>query len=112
MNLIKILVLLLTTFVISGCMTANQGAFIPATYIEDPGQAGTMLGEVTGQSRQRWFLYLIPIGDAPSTQQAIAAAKAQREGTRYLTDVIIEERTEWQFGYSEQVIEVNAIAYR
>ncbi|WP_246036996.1 hypothetical protein [Thalassotalea litorea] len=95
-----------------GCSTANPGIFVSSSYIANPDKAAHFLGEVQGESRQRWILYLIPMGDAPSTQQAIINAKQQISGTRFLADVSIDDRTEWGFGYSEQIIIVNAQAYR
>jgi hypothetical protein len=96
-----------------GCTTANHGAFATATYVEPKAKIEhQLLGGVVGESRQTWFLYVLPVGEAPSTRAAIADAKAQLSGTRYLADMSVDDRTLWKVGYSEQVIRVEADAYR
>jgi hypothetical protein len=58
------------------------------------------------------ILYLFPLGPAPSTDEAIKSAKDQYEGTKYLTDVSIDDRIKWEIGYSVQSITVDAMAHR
>lgn len=50
--------------------------------------------------------------EAPSTAEAIQAAKDQYEGTKFLTDISIDDRTEWEIGYSIQCITVEGLAHR
>ena len=57
-------------------------------------------------------LYLFPLGKAPSTAEAKQAAREQYEGTKFLTDISIDDRTEWYFGYSIECIAAEATAYR
>ncbi|QDP02795.1 hypothetical protein [Thalassotalea sp. PS06] len=99
-------------FSIAGCATSNPGVFVDTSYKPSVDSNEEYLGDVQGESRQRWILYLIPIGDPPSTHEAITKAKQQIKGTRFLADISIDEKTDWSFGYSEQIIIVNAQAYR
>lgn len=104
---------LLLLFLVSGCATSNHGTFVNSTYIEKAPQVSSqVLGNVRGESRQAWFLYIFPIGESPSTNQAILDAKSKIEGIAFLTDVSIDDRTHWKFGYSEQVIQVDAVAHK
>lgn len=107
---IIILCLMITTM-LYGCATSTPGSFTASSYVQNPNANSQFLGEVTGLSTQRWILYLIPVGEAPSTHQAIENAKQQISDTRFLTDISIDERTDWNFGYSEQIIVVSAHAY-
>ena len=98
--------------VLSGCATGGlNGTFVPQTYIDDESNIkGESLGSVSGESSQTWFLYLFPVGDAPSTGNAIQDAKNQINGTEYLSDVSIDNRILWKLGYRELVITVDAEA--
>ena len=110
----KILYFALSAFLIlTGCFTGFHGSFVPSTYIggEDPSNS-EQIGPVIGQSCQKRVLYLFPAGSSPSTAEAIQSAKDQHKGTKYLTDVSIDERTEWEIGYSRQCIIVQATAHR
>lgn len=95
--------------VLSSCATSKHGNFIESSY-DDVGKESAILGEVTGESKQTWFLYVFPIGKAPSTSDAINDAKSKIKGTRFLTDISIDDRMYWKIGYGEQVIKVKAIA--
>ena len=98
---------------LTGCATATHGNFVPATHVEPEGtQAGDYLGKVVGESSQTWALYLFPVGEPPSTIEAIEDAKSRFAGTRYLTDMAIDNRFIVKFGYSLRVIKVEANAYR
>ena len=98
---------------LSGCTTSNHGSFVTSSYIESGDKnKGEFAGKVVGESTQTWVLYIIPIGDAPSTSNAINDAKSKIEGTKYLTDISIDDRTYWKFGYSRWVIKVDANAYK
>jgi hypothetical protein len=57
-------------------------------------------------------LYLFPVGPGPSTAEAIKSAREKYADTKFLTDVSIDDRTEWAFGYSVECITVEATAYR
>ncbi len=99
-------------FIFTGCTTANHGTFVPSTYVQKEADVrGKMIGEVTGVSSQTWVLYIFPLGKAPSTSKAISDAKSKYEGTKYLTDLSIDDRIYWGVGYSQQVISVEAKAY-
>ena len=103
----------IATLWLAGCTTATHGNFVTSTYMEPQGApVGDFLGKVAGESSQTWALYLFPMGDPPSTQDAIEDAKAQLAGTRYLTDMAIDNRSIVKFGYSLRVIKVEANAYR
>lgn len=108
-----LLIYLTVLLLISGCSTANHGTFVTSTYHDEPSQGGgILLGEVTGESSQTWFLYIFPLGGAPSTSKAIADATAKFADTAYLTDLSIDDRTHWGVGFSHQVISVEAKAYK
>ena len=100
-------------FFLWACTTGFHGSFVPSTYIgsEDAANYG-QISRVKSQSCQTRVLYLFPIGLPPSTAEAIKSAKEQYEGTKYLTDVSIDDRTEWEIGYSRQCISVEGIAHR
>ena len=96
-----------------GCNTGFHGSFVQNTYIyEEDGINSELIGPVTGQSCQTKVLYLFPLGPAPSTDEAVQFAKDQYEGTKYLTDVSIDDRVKWEIGYSIQCITVEAMAHR
>ena len=96
----------------ASCTTARHGSFIPSSHI-DPGHSrGESLGMVTGVSTQPWLLYLLPNGPAPSTDDAIQDAMSKHPGTKYLTNISIDDRTNWKIGYHEEVIRVQAEAHR
>lgn len=98
---------------LSSCATSNHGSFASSTYIDPITKPVYQeVGTVIGASKQTWFLYVFPIGESPSTAEAISDAKSKIFGTRFLTDITIDDRTYWKFGYSEQVIEVKATAYK
>ena len=105
--------ILSTLLLLAGCNTGFHGSFASNTYIpaEYSGNSDR-IGPVTGQSCQTKVLYLFPLGPAPSTDEAIQSAKDQYEGTTYLTDVSIDDRINWEFGYSVQCITVDAMAHR
>ena len=77
----------------------------------EEGAAGQPLGEVRTESCQTLALYVLPMGDAPSTRDAINAAKLVHPGTRYLADVSIGSITYWRVGYSIACVSVDATAY-
>lgn len=110
----KILYLSLSALLfLTGCNTGFHGSFSPNTYSSDEDNAGSEnIGPVEGQSCQIRVLYFFPYGSAPSTAEAIQAAKKQYEGTKYLTDISIDDRTEWGIGYSKQCITVEGFAHR
>ena len=111
MSKLKILIYMAALVVLSSCATSNHGSFVPSTYqSRDDGTGNKTCQKVTGESKQTWFLYLLPMGPAPSTDEAISDAKSQMNGARYLTDLSIDDRTYWRLGYSEQVIETKAHA--
>jgi hypothetical protein len=49
---------------------------------------------------------------APSTNEAVESAKSQYEGTKYISDVSIDDRIEWKIGYSIQCITVEGTAHK
>lgn len=110
---IKLYISISAILLLSACSTAFHGSFVPSTYVSS--EDGTNFGQagpVKGQSCQIKVLYLFPIGSATSTAEAIQSAREQYEGTKYLTDISIDDRTEWAFGYSIQCITIEATAYR
>ncbi|WP_417347031.1 hypothetical protein [Ferrimonas sp.] len=56
-------------------------------------------------------LYLLPMDEPPSTQQALKAAKQVIPGTHFLVDISIDDETLWHFGYARQCIVVQATAW-
>lgn len=109
-QLLKISLLLFPLWITS-CATSNYGSFVASSYIE-PGVENELLGTVEGESRQTLILYLFPQGDAPSIKQAVRDAKSKIPGTKFLTDIAIDDRTDWGFGYSERIIRIEAKAYK
>ena len=109
----KILYFGISVFLIlTSCTTAHHGSFVPSTYSGNYNGPNSMqIGRVMGQSCQIMVLYVFPLGPAPSTDEAIQSAKGQNEGTKYLTDISIDDRTEWKIGYSRQCITVEGIAH-
>ena len=109
----NLLIFLIATLMISSCATGNHGTFVTSTHIEpENNYENKFVGKVNGESSQTWFLYVFPIGESPSTDKAISNAKAKIHGTKYLTDISVDDRTYWEFGYSKQVIKVEANAYK
>lgn len=98
--------------VVTGCTTSLHGSYAPVSYVggDSPGETQP-LGKVQGSSCQTRMLYVFPMGSGVSTSAAIQAAKDELEGTRYIADISVDDRMSWQFGYSEQCITVDAIAY-
>jgi hypothetical protein len=100
-------------FFLSACTIGHHGSFAPNTYIgSGDGAKSEKIGPVKGQSCQTRVLYVFPYGSPPSTAEAIRSAMDQFEGTKYLSDVSIDDRTEWEIGYSRQCITVEGIAHR
>lgn len=95
-----------------GCTSSLHGSYAPISYVSDDViQTSEALGRVQGMSCQTKFLYVFPVGEGVSTSAAIRRAKEDREGTRYIADISIDDRMNWQVGYLEQCITVEAIAY-
>lgn len=108
-----LLISLIPMLLLSSCATGNHGTFVTSTFVESNDKfENKFIGKVIGESSQTWFLYIFPIGEAPSTDNAISYAKSKIHGTKYLTDISIDDRTYWEFGYSKQVIKVEANAYK
>lgn len=109
----NLLISLIAILLLNGCATGNHGTFITSTFVEpNKNSENLFIGKVGGESSQTWFLYIFPMGEAPSTDKAISDAKAAINGTKYLTDLSIDDRTYWKIGYSRQVIKVEANAYK
>ncbi|QSP94931.1 hypothetical protein LPB19_00445 [Marinobacter salinisoli] len=105
-------VALFMVFALTACSSSFHGSYAPISYVGGGAIEGSEpLGKVEGSSCQTKFLYVLPMGDGVSTSEAVRAAKNAREGARYLADIAIDDRTNWQFGYLEQCITVEAIAY-
>lgn len=104
---------LLALLALAGCNTGFHGSFSPNTYFSDEDyEFSKNIGPAEGQSCQTKVLYIFPLGPAPSTAEAIQAAMDKNEGTKYLTDLSIDDRTEWGIGYSKQCITVESFAHR
>lgn len=100
------------SILLTGCSTSLHGSFAAISYIDkSAGKSSKAIGPVRGESCQTRVLYLFPVGPATSTSEAIQAAKKQYQGTNYIADISIDDRTNWKFGYSVQCITVDAIAY-
>lgn len=103
--------LLILFLILIGCSTAKHGSFITKTYTYNKNDTKE-IGPVKGVSRQTMVFYVLPIGPAPSTNEAIQSAKNQYPGTKYISDISIDDRVEWEFGYSIQSITVEGIAHK
>ena len=109
----KIWIYAFALLALSNCSTANHGTFVTSTFLDQKEEYDRkFLGTVVGESSQTWFFYVFPVGEAPSTAKAISAAKAKIQGTKHLTDLSIDDRMFWRIGYSEQIIRVEASAYK
>lgn len=99
---------------LTGCSTAKHGSFITSTYIQNKDMQDNIeeLGPVKGSSCQTMMLYIFPMGPAPSTNEAVESAKNQHQGTKYITDITIDDRVEWKIGYSIQCITVEGTAHK
>ena len=103
----------IASLLIGGCTSARHGTFVPMTYADSEHQeSAEFIGAVEGESAQHFLFYILPIGTAASTEEAVNKAKSQLEGTAFLGDVSIDDRTYWGFGYATQIIRVTARAYR
>ncbi|BDY04557.1 hypothetical protein F0521_15980 [Ferrimonas sp. YFM] len=96
--------------VLAGCTSALHGTFVPHSYKGDSEKASA-LGPVEGRSCQVQGLYILPMDEPPSTQQALEAARLVIPGTLYLADISIDDETLWHFGYARQCIVVQATAW-
>lgn len=105
--------ILFACFFLTACTTGFHGSFAPNSYIgSERGANSGQIGRVEGQSCQTKVLYLFPAGQPPSTAEAIQSAKGQIEGTKFLTDISIDDRILWEIGYSKQCIAVSGTAHR
>ena len=57
-------------------------------------------------------LYVFPLGDAPTTDEAISNAKSVHEDISFIADISIDDETRWGIGYSLKCVVVRATAYR
>lgn len=109
----NVFVVLLFAFFLAGCSTANNNDFITNTYIDNNKDIqGVYIGPTVGKSQQKWLFYLFPIGEAPSTHNAIENAMQKYSETKYLSDLSIDNRIAWKFGYYIQIINVQGDAYK
>ena len=107
----KYVILLFVLILTAGCKTGTHGTFVPSTYIEHKEKVENVsLGEVKGYSEQIWLLYFLPIGDSPSTKKAIEDAILKNKDAKYLSNVSIDDKIDWYFGYSKRVIKVEGDA--
>ena len=112
-KVIALSILAMASLVFGGCTSARHGSFVPMTYAPSTHQASAeFIGMVEGESAQTFLLYILPLGDPASTEEAVKKAKSQLDGTVFLSDVSIDDRTYWGFGYATQIIRVSARAYR
>ena len=108
---IKHLIILPLFLFIFSCSTGSHSSFITHTYIDKKANIQEQfIGRVSGESSQIWFLYLFPIGGSPSTLDAVNDAKSKVEGTKYLSDLSIDDQMIWKIGYRKQTIKVTADA--
>ena len=108
----KYSILLALSVLVVGCSTSNHGSFIASSHIDKQKSKHQSLGSVTGESKQTWVLYVFPRGEAPSTNAAIQDAKSKISGTKYLTDISIDDHSYWSLGFYEQIIKVEAEAHK
>ncbi len=113
MNRLTLGLLFLISFgAISGCATRFAGAFSDTTFVDENQYADfRRLGSVKGESCQTRILYILPRGEGPSTDKALANAKAVYEETVFLANLSIESGVQWKFFYSYQCIYVSGEAY-
>ncbi|TKB48428.1 hypothetical protein FCL40_12010 [Ferrimonas sediminicola] len=95
---------------LAGCTSVLHGTFVASSYHRG-GDGAAPLGAVEGRSCQTQALYLFPMGEPPTTQQALDAAKRVHRGTRFLADISIDDETLWHVGYARQCIVVRATAW-
>ncbi len=111
-RLILGLLFLISLAAISGCATRFAGAFSDKTFIDENQYTDFQpLGAVKGESCQTRALYILPRGEGPSTDKALANAKMVHEGTVFIADLSIESGVRWKFLYAHQCIFVSGQAY-
>ncbi|SHI19522.1 hypothetical protein SAMN02745129_4696 [Ferrimonas marina] len=102
--------LLLIACALAGCQSGHLGSFADHSYTSRETAGSTALGPASGIACQRYWLYLIPAGEAPSTQTALAEALAQHPNTDFLANVTVESRASVHFGYLDDCILVEGEA--
>ena len=101
------------TFLLNACTTSLHGSFVTASFTGGVDQRDAVeLGPVEGQSCQTGVLYVFPLSDAPTTDEAIENAKSARGDISFITDISIDDETQWGIGYLEKCVVVRATAYR
>jgi hypothetical protein len=109
----RTLFIIIALISLSSCTTAAHGTFAKSTFLETNNKyQNIFVGKVVGESSQTYLLYLLPVGEAPSTSEALSDAESKIPGTKYLTNLSIDNITYWKFGYSIRVIKVEANAYK
>lgn len=104
---------MLVTALLAGCQSGGPASFAAHSY-SGPLQRvdSESLGAASGMSCQRYWIYLLPAGEPPSTQVALERAMASRADTEFLVNMTVETRLDVQAGYMDQCILVEGEARR
>ncbi len=98
---------------LAGCQSGGPASFAPYSYsAPDQHVDSESLGAASGISCQRYWLYLLPAGEPPSTQVALERALDSRAGTGFLVNMTVETRLDVRFGYMDECILVQGEAHR
>lgn len=109
--LVRVGLLVALSMLVVACSTGFHGSFVEHTYRGDTSDLHRPAkGLASGSSCQTRALYVFPTGEPPSTRAALDAAKAYYPGTAYLTDVSVENTTDWAFGYARACTTVTGTA--
>jgi hypothetical protein len=106
-------IIICLTLLLNACTTSLHGSFVTTSYsgrVEQ--QDAVELGPVEGRSCQTGVLYVFPLGEAPTTDEAISNAKSVCEDISFIADISIDDETQWGVGYSVKCVVVRATAYR
>jgi len=100
-------------FLLNACTTSLHGSFVTTSYAGGVEQQDAVeLGPVQGRSCQTGVLYVFPLSDPPTTDEAIANAKSMHGDISFIADISIDDETQWGIGYSVKCVVVRATAYR
>ena len=94
-----------------GCAIGDHSTFVPSTYVDhDRYHSPRELGKVSGENCQLRVLYLFPVGEAPSTDEALSDAMDDFQDTVFLTDMAVEARMRINVFFLHDCIEVTGTA--
>ncbi|MBY6185863.1 hypothetical protein KUV89_04340 [Marinobacter hydrocarbonoclasticus] len=98
---------------LAGCQSGVPGSFSAHSYATPTQwENSEALGSVSGASCQRYWIYLLPAGEPPSTQTAFERALGSKAGAEFLANMSVESRLDVRLGYMDECILVEGEARR